>query len=60
MNVSSVKLNDRVIQIKGYAQRTPNEWPAIGLSVDDTGKSQNGTLSIVIEIYESVRKGRSN
>ncbi len=28
-----VKLNDRVIQIKGYAQRTTNEWPAIGLSV---------------------------
>ena len=28
-----VKLNDRPIQIKGYAQRTTNEWPAIGLSV---------------------------
>ena len=28
-----VKLNDRAIQIKGYAQRTTNEWPAIGLSV---------------------------
>ncbi|HEU5078702.1 MAG TPA: DUF4982 domain-containing protein [Opitutaceae bacterium] len=28
-----VKLNDRVIQMKGYAQRTSNEWPAIGLSV---------------------------
>jgi len=28
-----VRLNDRVIQIKGYAQRTTNEWPAIGLSV---------------------------
>jgi hypothetical protein len=28
-----VKLNDRVIQVKGYAQRTTNEWPAIGLSV---------------------------
>jgi beta-galactosidase len=26
-------LNDRVLQIKGYAQRTSNEWPAIGLSV---------------------------
>lgn len=24
-------LNDRVLQIKGYAQRTSNEWPAIGL-----------------------------
>lgn len=28
-----VMLNDRVIQIKGYAQRTSNEWPAIGMSV---------------------------
>ncbi len=26
-------LNDRVIQVHGYAQRTTNEWPAIGLSV---------------------------
>ena len=28
-----VVLNDRVIQMKGYAQRTSNEWPAIGMSV---------------------------
>jgi hypothetical protein len=28
-----VKLNDRVIMIKGYAQRTSNEWPAVGMSV---------------------------
>lgn len=28
-----VVLNDRVIQIKGYAQRTSNEWPTIGMSV---------------------------
>jgi hypothetical protein len=28
-----VKLNDRVLQMKGYAQRTSNEWPAAGLSV---------------------------
>ena len=26
-------LNDRVIQMKGYARRTSNEWPAVGLSV---------------------------
>ena len=26
-------LNDRVLQMKGYAQRTSNEWPAVGLSV---------------------------
>ncbi|MEO8404035.1 MAG: sugar-binding domain-containing protein, partial [Chitinophagaceae bacterium] len=26
-------LNDRVMQVHGYAQRTSNEWPAIGLSV---------------------------
>lgn len=28
-----IKLNDRVMQIHGYAQRTSNEWPAVGLSV---------------------------
>ena len=28
-----VYLNDRVIQLKGYAQRTSNEWPGIGMSV---------------------------
>jgi beta-galactosidase len=28
-----VTLNGRVIQLKGYAQRTSNEWPAIGISV---------------------------
>lgn len=28
-----VKLNERAIQLKGYAQRTSNEWPAVGLSV---------------------------
>ena len=26
-------LNDRVIQLKGFAQRTSNEWPAVGMSV---------------------------
>ncbi len=28
-----IRLNDRVIQMKGYAQRTSNEWPAVGISV---------------------------
>ncbi|MDF9833189.1 beta-galactosidase [Ereboglobus sp. PH5-5] len=28
-----ITLNDRVIQMHGYAQRTSNEWPAIGASV---------------------------
>lgn len=28
-----VWLNDRVLQFKGFAQRTTNEWPAIGNSV---------------------------
>ena len=26
-------LNDRVLQMKGYAQRTSNEWPGVGISV---------------------------
>jgi hypothetical protein len=28
-----VYLNDRVIMMHGYAQRTSNEWPALGMSV---------------------------
>lgn len=28
-----VFINDRVLMMKGYAQRTSNEWPAVGLSV---------------------------
>ena len=28
-----MKLNDRVVQLKGYAQRTTNEWPALGSAV---------------------------
>ena len=27
------KLNDRTLMVHGYAQRTSNEWPALGLSV---------------------------
>jgi beta-galactosidase/beta-glucuronidase len=26
-------LNDRVLQVKGYAERSTNEWPAVGISV---------------------------
>ncbi len=26
-------LNDRVMQVHGYAQRTSNEWPAVGVSI---------------------------
>jgi beta-galactosidase len=28
-----VRLNDHSIQMKGYAQRTTNEWPALGINV---------------------------
>ncbi|MDO3695608.1 DUF4982 domain-containing protein [Wenyingzhuangia sp. chi5] len=28
-----VYLNDRVMMMKGYAQRTSNEWPSVGMSV---------------------------
>lgn len=27
------KLNDRVLHLKGYGQRTTNEWPAVGVDV---------------------------
>jgi beta-galactosidase len=29
----AVKLNDRTLHLKGYAQRTTNEWPALGVNV---------------------------
>jgi hypothetical protein len=28
-----VKLNDRTIHLKGYGQRTTNEWPAVGINI---------------------------
>ena len=28
-----IRLNGRVLQVHGYAQRTSNEWPAVGLGV---------------------------
>jgi hypothetical protein len=28
-----IRLNDRVIMMKGYGQRTSNEWPAVGISI---------------------------
>ena len=28
-----IRLNDRVMQVHGYAQRTSNEWPGVGVSV---------------------------
>ena len=28
-----LRLNDRVIMVHGYAQRTSNEWPGVGISV---------------------------
>src|SRR6185312_15176610 len=27
------RLNDRVLHLKGYAQRTTDEWPAVGIDV---------------------------
>lgn len=29
----TIKLNDKVIMVKGYAQRSSNEWPGVGISV---------------------------
>lgn len=29
----ALKLNGRTLQLKGYAQRTTNEWPALGINV---------------------------
>ncbi|HSJ69720.1 MAG TPA: DUF4982 domain-containing protein, partial [Anditalea sp.] len=41
-----VYLNDREIQIKGYAQRTSNEWPAIGMSVPDWVSDYSNKLMV--------------
>ncbi|HYO09277.1 MAG TPA: DUF4982 domain-containing protein [Tepidisphaeraceae bacterium] len=29
----ALTLNDRVLHLKGYAQRTTNEWPALGINI---------------------------
>ncbi|HEY7087275.1 MAG TPA: DUF4982 domain-containing protein [Tepidisphaeraceae bacterium] len=29
----ALKLNDRTVQVHGYAQRTTNEWPALGINI---------------------------
>lgn len=40
-----MKLNDRVIHLKGYAQRTTNEWPALGNAVPPwVSDSSNGLM----------------
>ncbi len=32
-NRGMVTLNDRVLHLKGFAQRSTNEWPAVGISI---------------------------
>jgi hypothetical protein len=39
-------LNDRVIMVHGYAQRSNNEWPAIGVSVPAWMSDYNNTLMV--------------
>ena len=38
------KLNDRVLQLKGYAQRTTDEWPGVGISVPPWITDFSGSL----------------
>ncbi len=40
------KLNDRVLHIKGYAQRTSNEWPAVGISVSPSISDYSNRLMV--------------
>ena len=40
------KLNDRVLQIKGYGQRTSNEWPAVGISVSPAISDYSNALMV--------------
>ncbi len=37
-------LNDRVLHLKGYAQRTTDEWPAVGISVPPWISDFSGSL----------------
>ena len=39
-------LNDRVLMIHGYAQRTSNEWPGVGLSVPAWLSDYNNDLMV--------------
>lgn len=39
-------LNDRVIMMHGYAQRTSNEWPGVGLSVPAWLSDYNNALMV--------------
>ncbi len=39
-------LNDRVLQLKGYAQRTSNEWPALGMSVSPWLSDYSNSLMV--------------
>ncbi|MBN1185065.1 MAG: DUF4982 domain-containing protein [Bacteroidales bacterium] len=41
-----IKLNDRVIMVKGYAQRTSNEWPAIGTSIPPSLSDYSNQLMV--------------
>ena len=39
-------LNDRVLMVHGYAQRTSNEWPGVGLSVPAWLSDYSNTLMV--------------
>lgn len=41
-----VYLNDRVIMMHGYAQRTSNEWPSVGMSVPAWMSDYNNSLMV--------------
>lgn len=42
-----VELNDQVIHLKGYAQRSTNEWPALGPSVPPWMSDMSNGLMVV-------------
>ena len=39
-------INDRVLQMKGYAQRSSNEWPGVGLSVSPWMSDFSNALAV--------------
>ena len=39
-----IYLNDRVLQMKGFAQRSTNEWPAVGISIPEWMSDYSNSL----------------
>ena len=52
-------LNDRVIMVHGYAQRTSNEWPAVGISVPAWMSDYSNRLNAA-QVVDNVKRYARN